>query len=99
MNFIALSMLTGDRSKYLGLIVAIAFSSFRLENQISIFCGIMKRTASQIVVVTDAPIWVMDPRTEYVEEVKPLTSNVLPCRRSVVQVHVRPLRFPSDPSG
>jgi len=36
MNFIALKMLTGDRAKYLGLIFAIAFCTFLLENQTSI---------------------------------------------------------------
>src|SRR6266542_1968310 len=35
MNFIALKMLTGDRAKYLGLIFAIAFATFLLENQTS----------------------------------------------------------------
>ena len=63
MNFIALRMLTGDRAKYLGLIFAIAFSTFLLENQTSIFSGILQRTGSQIADVTDAEIWVMDLRT------------------------------------
>jgi hypothetical protein len=31
MNFVAIKMLTGDRAKYLGLIFAIAFSTFLLE--------------------------------------------------------------------
>jgi hypothetical protein len=30
-NFVALRMLTGDRAKYIGLIFAIAFSTFLLE--------------------------------------------------------------------
>ena len=63
MNFVALRMLTGDRAKYVGLIFAIAFSTFLLENQSSIFAGIMKRTTSQILDVTDADIWVMDKKT------------------------------------
>ena len=42
MNFVALKMLTGDRAKYLGLIFTIAFASFLLENEASIFAGIMK---------------------------------------------------------
>src|SRR5262250_3778547 len=70
-------MLTGDRAKYLSLIFAIAFSTFLLENQSSIFAGIMKRTTSQILDVTDADIWVMDKKTEYIDEVKPLTDNDL----------------------
>ncbi len=77
MNRIAIKMLTGDRAKYLGLIFAIAFSTFLLENQSSIFAGIMKRTTSQIIDVTDADIWVMDQQTQYVDEVKALTENDL----------------------
>lgn len=77
MNFVALKMLTGNRAKYLGLIFTIAFATFLLANQSSIFAGIMKRTASQILDVTDAAIWVMDPGTQYVEETKPLTENDL----------------------
>jgi putative ABC transport system permease protein len=77
MTYVALRMLTGDRAKYLGLIFAIAFSTFLLENQSSIFAGIMKRTTSQILDVTDADIWVMDKKTLYVDEVKALTENDL----------------------
>jgi putative ABC transport system permease protein len=77
MNFVALKMLVGDRAKYLGLVFAIAFSTFLLENQVSIFSGIMKRTTSQILDVQDAPIWVMDPQTQYFDEVSPLTPNDL----------------------
>ena len=77
MNYVALRMLTGDRAKYLSLIFAIAFSTFLLENQSSIFAGIMKRTTSQILDVTDADVWVMDKKTLYVEEVKALTENDL----------------------
>src|SRR6266699_4191748 len=70
MNFIALKMLTGDRAKYLALIFAIAFSTFVLENQTSIFSGILRRTGSQIRDVTEAAIWVMDRNTEYFEQTK-----------------------------
>src|SRR5262244_2025953 len=77
MNFVAIKMLTGDRAKYLGLIFAIAFASFLLENQSSIFAGVVGRTASQIVDVTDADIWVMDPNTQYVDEIRALTENDL----------------------
>ena len=72
MNFVALRMLTGDRAKYFGLVFAIAFCTFLLENQTSIFANIMKRTASQILDVTDADIWVMDPQTEYWEQTRAL---------------------------
>ena len=77
MNFVALKMLTGDRPKYLGLIFAIAFSSFLIAHQASIFAGIMNRTRSQILDVTDASVWVMDRNTEYFDEVNALTDNDL----------------------
>src|SRR5262245_53474572 len=77
MNFVALKMLTGDRAKYLGLIFTIAFCTFLLENQTSIFVGILKRTGSQIADVTDAEIWVMDAKTEYFEQTKALKDTDL----------------------
>jgi len=83
MNFVALKMLTGDRAKYLGLIFTIAFCTFLLENQSSIFAGIMKRTGSQIADVTDAEIWVMDPKTEYFEQTKRLKDTDLTRVRGV----------------
>jgi len=77
MNFVAWQMLTGDRAKYLGLIFAIAFSTFLMSHQVSIFCGLMNRTRSQIQDVRDASIWVMDAKTQYLDEVKALTDQDL----------------------
>jgi len=77
MNFIAIKMLTGDRAKYLALIFAIAFSTFLLENQTSIFAGILRRTGSQIRDVTEAAVWVMDRDTEYFEQTKALKDTDL----------------------
>jgi len=77
MNFVALQMLLGDRAKYLGLIFAVAFSTFLMSHQSSIFAGIMRRTTSQIMDVPDANIWVMDPKTQYFDEVKALTDDDL----------------------
>src|SRR5919204_1860755 len=74
-HFVAWQMLTGDRAKYLGLIFAIAFSTFLMSHQSSIFAGIMDRTTSQIKDVHDANIWVMDRYTQYFDEVKALTDN------------------------
>jgi len=71
-HLIALKTLTGDRAKYLGLIFAIAFCTFLLENQTSIFAGILRRTGSQILDVTESDIWVMDAKTEYFDQTKAL---------------------------
>jgi putative ABC transport system permease protein len=83
MNFVALRMLTGDRAKYFGLVFAIAFCTFLLENQTSIFANILRRTASQILDVTDAEVWVMDPKTEYWEQTKALKDTDLTRVRGV----------------
>jgi putative ABC transport system permease protein len=72
MRFVAIQMLTADRAKYLGLIFAVAFSTFLIAQQSSIFVGLMERTTSQIKDVQDAHVWVMDPYTQYVDEVKAL---------------------------
>ena len=77
MNFVALRMLTGDRAKYLGLIFAIAFSSFLIAQQVSIFVGLLDRMRSQILDITDANIWVMDPATQYFDEVYALRDQDL----------------------
>lgn len=77
MNFVALQMLLGDRAKYLGLILAVAFSTFLMSHQSSIFAGVMNRTRSQINDVQDATVWVMDGDTQYFDEVKALPDQAL----------------------
>src|SRR5947209_6840784 len=76
-------MLTGDRAKYVALVFAISFSSFLITQQASIFAGLMDRTRSQIQDVTDADIWVMDPATQYVDEVYALKDSDLGVVRGV----------------
>jgi len=75
LNWVAIRMLTGDRAKYLGLIFAIAFSSFLIVQQSSLFCALMNRTRSVILDVTDADVWVMDPATRYIDEVYALKDS------------------------
>lgn len=69
MIWIALKMLMGDRSKYLGLIFGVTFATLLMTQQISIFMGIIGRTASHIVDVQDADIWVMDNKVRFIDEV------------------------------
>jgi putative ABC transport system permease protein len=97
MNFVALRMLTGDRAKYFGLVFAIAFCTFLLENQTSIFANILKRTASQILDVTDAEVWVMDPKTEYWEQTKALKDTYLTRVRGVPGVQWAVRLFKGNP--
>src|SRR5262249_20296132 len=96
-NFVALRMLTGDRAKYFGLVFAIAFCTFLLENQTTIFANIMKRTASQILDVTDAEVWVMDPQTEYWDQTKALKDTDLTRVRGVPGVQWAVRLFKGSP--
>jgi len=69
-NRVALKMLVGDRAKYLGLIFGIGFATLLMSQQVSIFLGLMTRTASQILDVREADVWVMHPRVKYVDEIE-----------------------------
>jgi putative ABC transport system permease protein len=69
MYWIALKMLVGDRAKYLGLVFGVTFATLLMTQQVSIFLGVMNRTASQIVDVRDADIWVMDNKVRFIDEV------------------------------
>lgn len=97
MNFVAFRMLIGDRAKYLGLIFAIAFSTFLLENQTSIFAGIMKNTGHRVVDITDADVWVMDPQTRYFDENKALKDTDLARVRGVPGVDFAVRLFKGNP--
>jgi putative ABC transport system permease protein len=83
MNWVALRMLTGDRSKYLGIIFGVAFATLLMAQQTALFCGIMGRTTSQIKDVQEADIWVMDNKVRYVDEVSGLVDNDLQRVRGV----------------
>ena len=74
MNWLALKMLTGDQAKYLSLIFSVMFATLLMTQQISIFMGIVRRSASQVDDVRDADIWVMDAKTRQIDE----APNLLP---------------------
>jgi putative ABC transport system permease protein len=83
MSWIAWKMLTGDRSKYFGILFGVTFATLLMSQQISIFAGIMKRTASQILDVRDANVWVMDNKVRYIDEVPGLPDTYLQRVRGV----------------
>jgi putative ABC transport system permease protein len=86
MNEIALKMLWGDRAKYLGLVFGITFATLLMSQQVSIFIGLMARTASQILDVREADVWVMDSQVRYIDEIKPLADKQLARVRGVAGV-------------
>lgn len=72
MTFVALRMLIGDRAKYLGLIIGIAFSTVLMAQQVSIFLGILNRTSSQITDIYEPDLWIMNPLIQYIDENRPM---------------------------
>lgn len=86
MYAIALQMLLGDKGKYIGMVIGIAFASLIMSQQPAIFVGLLSRTYSFVADVSLPDIWVMDPGVQYVEEHKPLRSNELGRVRGVTGV-------------
>jgi putative ABC transport system permease protein len=83
MHFVALKMLIGDRSKYLGIVMGLTFASLLITQQAAIFVGLMTRTYGFITDTGQADIWVMDPKVQFVDDIKPLQDTQLFRVRSV----------------
>jgi len=77
MNFVALKMLIGDRAKYIGIIVGITFASLLITQQLAIFTGIMTRTYGSISDLGQPDVWVMDPKVQFIDDIKPLQDTEL----------------------
>jgi len=76
-------MLIGDRGKYLGIIMGLTFASLLITQQSSIFTGLMTRTYGAISDLAQPDIWVMDPKVQFIDDIKPLQDTELFRIRSV----------------
>lgn len=85
MYYIALKMLFGDRTRYCILVSALAFCSLLMNQQSSVFTGLMLWTTA-VIRNTHAPIWVMDPKVEQVNESKPMRDTDISRIRSITGV-------------
>lgn len=79
---LALKMLLGDRAKYIMLISGLTFASLLMTEQAGIFCGIMQWTGSTLDNV-GAPIWVVDPMVEHVNDTEAMRDTDVSRVRSV----------------
>jgi putative ABC transport system permease protein len=77
MSWIAMKMLVGDKAKFFGIIFGLTFAALLINQQGSIFCGLMCRTAGQIFDITGVDLWVMDGNVRYIDDVKPMIENNL----------------------
>lgn len=83
MFFVALKMLTGDRAKFLGIVFGITFASMLITQQASIFIGLMTRTFGFITDTTQPDVWVMDPKVQFVDDIKPMQDTMVSRVRGV----------------
>src|SRR5688572_24332645 len=77
MNLVALKMLVGDRAKYLGIIMGLTFASLLITQQLAIFIGLMSRTYGAVTDLSLPDIWVMDPKVQFIDDIKPLQDTEL----------------------
>lgn len=77
MYYVGLKMLIGDRAKFFSLVSGIAFASLIMNQQPSIFWGLMKRSYSFITDTNYPDLWVMDPTVRDINDVKSLSDNDL----------------------
>lgn len=74
---VAIKMLIGDRAKYLGIIMGITFASLLITQQLAIFNGLMSRTYGAVTDVGLPDVWVMDPKVQFIDDIKPLQETAL----------------------
>ncbi|MGD9691047.1 MAG: ABC transporter permease [Phycisphaerales bacterium] len=83
MMFVALRMLVGDRLKYLGLVVGIAFSTLLITQQASILVGLAWQTGAFIRDTSQADLWVMDEQVRFSQDALALPDTTLSRVRGV----------------
>lgn len=76
-------MLLNDRAKFFGILMGVTLASLVITQQGSIFVGIMWRACSVLHDMPQPDIWVMDPKVQYIEDQKPMTTTQLPRVRGV----------------
>ncbi len=86
MNWLAWRMLTGDRTKYLGIVFGVAFGTVLIAQQLAIFVGLMRRTSSQIIDISAADVWVMDLKQQNLDDIRPMPDGRLYQVRGVTGV-------------
>jgi putative ABC transport system permease protein len=82
MYHIALKMLLGDRAKYVMLVGGLTFASLLMTQQCGVFFGLLSWTTSHMRNMR-ASIWVVDPKVEQINEIKPMRDTDVNRVRSV----------------
>ena len=83
MFYVALKMLMGDRAKYVGLLIGIAFTAFLVTFAVSYFAGFLTRGFALVTENSTADVWVMDPAVNSAELTINMPDSALERVRSV----------------
>jgi putative ABC transport system permease protein len=78
-------MLLGDRAKYIMLVGGLTFASLLMTQQSAVFFGLLSWTTSHMRNMR-ASIWVVDPKVEQINEIKPMRDTDVNRVRSVTGV-------------
>lgn len=80
---IAMRMLFGDRTKYVTLVLGLAFAALLMNQQGAIFLGLLTQATGPLQNVTQPDLWVTDPDTPWIAEYRSLEDRKLARVRSV----------------
>lgn len=82
-NRTAIKMLLGDKAKFLSLVLGLSFAVLLIAQQGSIFLGLLLRATGFLQNITTPDLWVADPHTRYIGEIRPMSQAELPRVRSI----------------
>lgn len=77
MIVVAIKMLVGDKLKYFGLIIGVAFAALLITQQASILSGLAYQTGSFIRDTSQADLWVMDEQVRFSQDSLSISDNTL----------------------
>jgi len=80
---VAIAMLMGDKTKYIGLLLGIGFTAFLVTFALSYFAGFMTRGFSLVNENPTADVWVMDSAVSSTEATIDMPNSVLDVVKSV----------------
>ncbi len=70
-------MLVGNKGKFFAMLFGVALTALIITQQSSIFVGLMSRTVGFLFDTPLPDLWVMDPKVQFVDDIKPLQDTKL----------------------
>jgi putative ABC transport system permease protein len=76
-NKLAIDMLSGDRARYLGIVLGVSVAAFLIAQQLAMLNGILDRITATIRNLGQVEIWVVDPNVQFADDAKPMADAQL----------------------